>query len=903
MSVALQTSASSFPEFACQPTCFNQSFFRDQLKKNPPIQVFKEAISGVNAKLDQRFLEGEDIRNLIYERATFIDLILHYAWHRFEWGDTSLVAVGGYGRGELHPQSDIDLLILLENQAGNSLDATIQNFITFLWDIGLEIGSSVRTVKECVAIAKADITVASNIMEARRIAGSTHLLAELFEKTNPDKIWDAASFYRAKCEEQTARHEKHNNTEYNLEPNIKNAPGGLRDIQTINWLAKRYFQVHTIRQLEGKDFFTEHEFGVLHAGEEFLWRVRYGLHMLTKRPEERLLFEHQRELAKLFGFQDTEERLAVEHFMHKYYRTVMALRELNDVLLQYLGEVIHRNKDTETITQLNDRFQLRDGFIEVTRNSIFTESPSALLEIFVLMGNDREIRGVRAPTIRLIRENRWRIDESFRNTPENKRLFISLFSIKYGLVSQLSRMVRYGILGRYLPAFGKIIGQMQHDLFHRYTVDAHTIHVIKNMRRFTLPESEEKFPIAAHIINNLAKPELLYIAGLFHDIGKGRGGDHSVLGAVDAEEFCRDHGLSGRETRLVVWLVEKHLLMSYVSQKQDVSDPDVIRNFAINVGDQLHLDYLYALTVADMNGTNPEIWNAWRASLLRQLYLETKRALRRGLENTIDLVDIIEEKQVQALFKLEDKKIDKQSAQSIWEGMGNEYFVRETHHDIAWQTEALINHSSESPLVLIRESSNSNYKGTTQIFIYIKNAQHVFTAVATCLAQLGLNIQDARIYTSATGYTLDTFHVLNDDLEPLGDNDITFKKIESAIQSELKLIGHYSEIAKKITPRELKQFAIPTRTEISNDISRNCTVLQVVSPDRPGLLATIAKVFMDFDIVMESAKISTLGERVEDVFFISDATGNPLGDPKLCTELQSAICKKLDEQVELDNTY
>ncbi len=903
MNTAASLPLIDYPEFACQPICFKQDKFREDLLVKPKIQVFKDAIAGVNAKFEQRFLEGEDIRSLVYERSAFMDLILHYAWYQYAWNldnnDIALVAVGGYGRGELHPYSDIDLLILLEDQAENKYNDQIQTFITFLWDIGLEIGSSVRTISECVSIAKNDITVVTNLTEARRLAGNNHLIEALFEAINPEKMWDLRSFFKAKMEEQSLRHKKHNYTEYNLEPNIKNAPGGLRDIQMIHWVAKRFYGVRTLRQLEGKDFFTEYEFGILHQCEELLWTVRYGVHAIAGRPEERLLFEHQRELAKIFGYQDSELGLGVEQFMAKYYRTALAVSEINDVLLQYVGEAINQN-NKEKVESINDRFQLRDNFIEVTRETIFDEYPSALLEIFVLMGNNQSIQGVRASTIRLIRDKRWLVDEKFREAPENKRLFLALFSIDFGLVTQLERMKRYGILGRYLPVFGDIIGQMQHDLFHRYTVDAHTLLVIKNMRRFRLEEQQEEFPVAAHVMNHLPKQELLYLAGLFHDIGKGRGGDHSTLGAVDAFDFCLSHGISNREARLVSWLVEKHLLMSYVSQKQDISDPDIIHNFALQVGDQLHLDYLYALTVADMCGTNPEIWNSWRASLLRQLYMDTKRALRKGLENTVDLNDVIEEKHHLALLKLADKGINKTQAKTIWEGMGDEYFVRESHNDIAWQTEALINHVTDTPLVLIRTSVTPSFEGATQIFIYTKDAQHVFMAAATCLAQLGLNIQDARIYSSTTGHTLDTFHVLNNNYEILGSDKQLFEKIKHALVEELSQIGAYSELAQKITPRQLKQFAIPTRTELSNDIESGRTVLQVISPDRPGLLATIAGIFMEQGIIMQSAKISTLGERVEDVFFITDIEGNPLSDAEKCIQLQKTICEKLDKQAQKD---
>ena len=898
-----QAKVADYPEYPYQPICFKQAKFRHDLTETDSrIEIFKRAIAGVNTKLEQRFNEGEDIRSLVNERSRFIDVMLHYAWFQYDWdqADISLIAVGGFGRGELHPHSDIDLLILLSDSAGKKYDSQLQSFITFLWDIGLEIGSSVRTVKECANIAKNDITVITNLMESRRLAGDINIYKKLLLMTTPDKMWSLKDFFNAKSTEQTNRYEKHNNTEYNLEPNIKNAPGGLRDIQMINWVAKRYFGVRTLRELEGKNFFTENEFGVLHSGEEFLWQVRYGLHLLAGRPEERLLFEHQRELAKAFGYEDSAEGLAVEQFMAKYYRTVTALRELNEVLLQFLEEEIKESQKAKT-SVINDRFQLRDNHIEITRESVFDEYPGALLEIFIHMGNNPNIEGARASTIRLIRTKRSLVDQNFRQSSDNKRMFLALFSIKYGLVTQLTRMKRYGILGLYLPAFGKIIGQMQHDLFHRYTVDAHTLLVIKNMRMFHLPEQQKQFPVAAHVMNNLPKPELLYIAGLFHDIGKGRGGDHSTLGAVDALEFCQEHGLSIRESRLVAWLVEKHLLMSYVSQKKDISDPEVIHGFATQVGDQLHLDYLYALTVADMCGTNPEIWNTWRASLMRQLYTDTKRALRRGLENTIDLQEMKEEKRHLALLKMEGNGVNPEQAEAIWQDMGDEYFIRETHNDIAWQTEALINHSPDQPLVLIQEATSPAFKGATQIFVYVKDAQHVFMAVATRLALLGLNIQDAKIYNSATGYTLDTFHVLNDGFEPLGNNPKLFKKISDALLDELELIGEYSKPTQKITPRELKQFQISTRTELSLNTTRNCSVLQVTSPDRPGLLATIASIFMDQGIVMENAKISTLGERVEDVFFIRDLDGQPLNDENKARILQEAICKQLDKQVEQES--
>ena len=895
-----QFTIDSVPYFERPLFFFDQSRFRRALSEQPIIAVFKDAINAASTQANRRFIEGEDIRTLVYERALFVDCVLHYAWYQFEWPEgISLEAVGGYGRGELHPGSDIDLLILHQPKVLESCKDKIEKFLTLLWDIGLEIGSSVRTIKQTIEIARTDITVATNIMESRTLVGDQSLRHELLEQSTPDKIWSIEEFFRAKHQEQSDRHKKYNDTEYNLEPNIKNAPGGLRDIQTINWVTKRYFGVRTIKQLEGKGFFTDEEFSLLNYGEEYLWRVRYALHMIAKRPEERLLFDYQREVAKFFGYADGKEGLAVEQFMHKYYRTVLALRELNDVVLQFLSEAILQKGKTKSVVSINERFQLRDNHIEATHTYVFEENPSALLEMFVLMAQNPLIEGVRASTIRWIRESRYLIDDNFRSNPKNTQLFIKLLQQPAGLVEQLKRMSRYGILGLYLPEFGQVTGQMQHDLFHIYTVDAHTLKVVQNMCNFLLPSAKEDFPVAATIMNRLPKLELLYIAGLYHDIGKGRGGDHSTLGAVDAEEFCVRHGISPRETRLICWLVEKHLLMSQVSQKQDISDPEVIHNFALTVGDQLHLDYLYCLTVADINGTNKELWNTWRASLLRNLYLDTRRALRRGLENNVDKQDLIDETQQAAIRKLARKGLSKEQVLALWGDMGDDYFLRENFVDIAWHTEAIAARTDDKPLVLIKKTTSKELAGATQIFVYTKNQKNVFVAAATALSNSNLSIQDAKIYSSKSGYTIDTFFVLNENSQPLGNNPTLLKKIQQALIDELSLVDdNYRDVIGRRTPRRLKYFASPTRTTLNTDTIRNCSVLEVISPDRPGLLACIGRIFMDFDIQLLNARIATLGERVEDMFFIATSEGKPLSDPELCEKLQQQIREQLDKRVD-----
>lgn len=899
-------SLSIMPYFERPLFFFDQSRFRATLAtqailgRKAVITVFKDVIFAANYQFDQRFLLGEDIRTLVYERALFIDCMLHYAWCQFEWPESiSLEAVGGYGRGELHPQSDIDLLILYRPEVLELCTESIEQFLALLWDIGLGIGSSVRTIEQTLEMAKQDITVATSIMESRTLVGDQTLRFELAQASTPEHIWPAVDFFKAKYQEQIERHKKFNDTEYNLEPNLKNAPGGLRDLQVISWVLKRYFGIRTLKALEGKGFFTEEEFSLYHSGEEYLWRLRYGLHMIAKRPEERLLFDYQRELAKLFGYQDNHEGLAVEQFMHRYYRTALALSELNDVVLQFLSEVILQQGQQKNVISINERFQLRDDFIEATHTSVFDETPSALLEIFVLLAQNPKINGVRASTTRLLRESRHLIDENFRNDPKNTQLFIKLFQYPARLVEQLKRMSRFGILGLYLPEFGLVTGQMQHDLFHIYTVDAHTLKVVQNMCDFLLPSARDDFPVAANSMTRLTRLEPLYIAGLYHDIAKGRGGDHSTLGAVDAEKFCIRHGVSPRETRLICWLVEKHLLMSQVAQKQDISDPDVIHDFALAMGDQLHLDYLYCLTVADINGTNKELWNTWRASLLRQLFLDTRRALRRGLEHTIDKQDVIAETQAAALRKLARKGINKERALTLWGNMGDNYFLRESITDICWHTQAIAARKDSESIVLVKQTNDKELAGATQVFVYARERKNIFVAAATALTELNLSIQDARLYSSESGYVLDTFYVLNEDGEPLAKNSSLSQKIQTALLDELSLTDNYREVIGRRMPRRLKYFATPTRCSINTDMLRNCSVLEVISPDRPGLLACIGGVFMDFDIQLLNAKISTLGERVEDVFFITDAEGRPLSDPDTCENLLDQIRQRLDAQAEI----
>ena len=891
--------------FAADETLFSAPAFATALaESNSPIPVFKAVLQNAQQAMDERFRDGEDIRKLIYGRAWLIDQLLLQAWNLFDWPDQkhfALIAVGGYGRGELHPKSDVDILIMLDQIEDSEVQDSISGFLTLLWDINLDVGSSVRSIDECYEEAKNDITIATNLIESRPLIGNEDLHIQMYLRVTSEGAWSDKEFFLAKVAEQRGRHDKTNDTEYNLEPNLKTSPGGLRDLQTIGWVAKRHFGATYIRDLVDHGFVTESELEILNKGELYLWTVRYALHMLCNRREDRLLFDHQRTLADFFGYQDKDGALAVEQFMIKYYRVAKAMSEFNNMLLQYFDEVILRGEEEQVIEPLNNRFDLHNGFIKAAHPNVFEHQPFAMMEMFVLLAQNDNIKGVRASTIRLIRDNRHRIDDEFRNDIRNTSLFMELLKLENKVSTELKRMNRYGILGLYLPEFGRIVGQMQHDLFHIYTVDAHTLKVIQKIRQFRHSDYREKFPIAHRIINQLPKLELIYIAGLYHDIAKGRGGDHSELGAVDVIGFCERHHLGKWDTHLVQWLVRNHLLMSMTAQRKDISDPDVIHQFALQVRDIVHLDYLYILTVADINATNHTLWNSWRATLMRQLYTDTKRVLRRGLENPINKDDRIDQIQNEALAMLKRKGYSELEVLEFWGLLGEDYFLREQPQHIAWQTQAILEHgSSELPLVMIRKTSYRAFEGATEIFIYTRDLPNLFAAAASALDQLHLNIQDARIMVADNNQALNTYTVLTEDNLPLPDDEQFLDQIQQRLIEELDDPDDYPAIIQRRIPRQMKLFAYPTQVNLSTDPVTQLTTLEVFTPDRPGLLARLGGIFVDFGISVRKAKIASIGERVEDFFFISDDHGQPISNPETCQQLQKAICQQLDEHIQAE---
>ena len=875
--------------FLNDPEIFDAVAFDQALARTPNVlSVFRNALHAGHKVLRSHFEKGSDAEPLIYARAWLIDQLLTRAFTRTVSSPRcALIAVGGYGRGELHPHSDIDISVLVPDHVDASIRGNLEQFVTFLWDIGLQIGHSVRSVAECVQEARADVTTATNLMESRLLCGPQTLYDQMLSAVGPEQVWPSKKFFAAKLAEQIARHHKFHDTSYNLEPNIKEGPGGLRDIQMIGWVAKRHFGAGTLHALVAHGFLSEDEYTALNDGQKFLWNVRFGLHTLAGRREDRLSFDHQRTLATHFGYSEEGERLAVEVFMKRYYRTVMELNRLNEMLLQHFDEAILVDVPAAPV-RINNRFQARNGFIEVAHEGIFKRYPFALLEIFLLLAQHPEIKGVRAQTIRLIRSHRNLIDDKFRNDLRCRTLFMEVLRQPHGVTHELRRMNRYGVLAAYLPVFGRIVGQMQHDLFHHYTVDEHTLFVVRNMRRMTVPEFAHELPMCSELIQRIPKPEVLYLAGLFHDIAKGRGGDHSELGGDDARAFAHAHGLSEFDTRLLVWLVKHHLLMSSTAQRKDISDAKVVNDFATVVGNQTALDYLYLLTVADIRATNPTLWNSWKDSLLWELYLATSRAFRRGLDNVLGQKEIVQETRTEALRLLAALGAQQDRIERVWSNFGDDYFQRYSAERVAWHTQGILQHTDRNnPLILI-QSQGQDGRGGTSVFIYTQDRDALFAAITHALDQLGLNIVEARIISTLDRYTLDTYTVLEETGAPI-NNLARLHEIADTVSRILSKPGPPVHTTKRHVPRQLKQFTIPTQINFSDDPAHTRTVMEVVTTDRPGLLAQISQALIQCNVRLKNAKIATLGERVEDIFYITDDRNRPLDDPERRQQLAAAV--------------
>ena len=725
-----------------------------------------------------------------------------------------------------------------------------------------------------VRAAKADITVATNIMEARNLEGNHDLLERMRSKTGPDKIWAPQDFYNAKRAEQAGRYKKFNETAYNLEPNIKEGPGGLRDIQTISWVVQRRYGVTGLQGLVDINFLNEEEYRALIRSRNFLWKLRNALHYTAKRCEDRMLFEHQRTLAKELRYEDHAGHLAVEQLMKRYYRTVKELRLLSEILLQHYEEENMPIKG-KGVEKLNARFQSFNGYLEAIRDDVFAQIPGSILETFLLLTQNPQLAGIRAGTIRALRSNIYRINQSFREDINNQEVFMQIMRQRSGVTRALRRMNAYGVLGAYIPTFGAVVGQMQHDLFHVYTVDAHSLFVVRNLRRFFIKQFEDEFPLASRIATTVTKPERLYIAGLFHDIAKGRSGDHSELGEADALSFCSLHKLSDYDTHFVAWLVRHHLLMSSTAQKEDISDPKVVMRFINKVGDQEHLDNLYLLTVADIRGTSPNVWNAWKGKLLEELYVTATHALSLGKGNPIHREDRIADAKEEAQKSIDLKNTSIEHTAEFWSALSDDYFMRYNAQELAWHVNAIANtRAIDLPLVAIRRAPE--FDGSV-FLIYAAESDLLLSTVTGAFEILNLSITDARIHNTLSGFAIYSFVVLDTRTHDATDD-------LGGLQKQLRQLIINPKVERKprmtrIT-RTMKQFPIETQVTFDSTQSSH-TVMEVVAQDQPGLLHRVARCLWSCKVKLVTAKIATFGERAEDIFIITDRDGNPVSDPAI----------------------
>jgi [protein-PII] uridylyltransferase len=813
-----------------------------------------------------------------------VDAVLSEAWQASGLApDNALIGVGGYGRGELFPYSDVDVLILLGAPADAITQARLESLVQLFWDLGLELGHSIRTVDECMVESEADITVQTSLLEARLVAGSTALFAQLQKRYR--EAMDPQAFFQAKTAEMRLRHAKFEYTAFALEPNCKESPGALRDLQVILWVAKAAGLANSWGQLATRGLITREEARQLMEKERAFKDIRVRLHLQTGRREDRLLFDVQTAIAETFGLTASNDgvaaRRASEYLMQRYYWAAKTVTQLNTILLQNIEARLFP-QPAEPVP-INARFNEVNGFIDIASDDTFEAEPSALLGIFVTMTERPDLKGMTARTTRALWHARTLIDDAFRADAGNKRLFLRILQAPEGLVHALRRMNDLGILGRYLPTFRSIIGQMQHDLFHVYTVDQHIMMVVRNLRRFTMPEHAHEYPFCSQLMANFRDRWLLYVAALFHDIAKGRGGDHSTLGREDAGAFCREHGLADADTELVQFLVEQHLTMSQVAQKQDLSDPDVIASFAALVQDERHLSALYLLTVADIRGTSPKVWNAWKAKLLEDLYRTTLRVLG-GEPHSADRE--LRARQQEALATLRLFGLPTNAHEQLWAQLDVAYFLRHDASDIAWQTRALHDKlGSARPVVKCRLAPIGE---GLQVTVYCKDQPDLFARICSYFDRKNFSILDAKIHTTRDGYALDTFLVTEQAFAN------SYRDIISLLEHELtELLVAQAPLPPPVRgrlSRMSRTFPITPTVDLRPDERGQFQVLSVAANDRTGLLYSIANVLTRYRINLHTAKIMTLGERVEDVFLVDGAAlANPRTQVQLETDLLDAL--------------
>ena len=846
----------------------------------PPFADLRERLKSGRAALAAGYLKRRAAAHYLTRHATLVDGVLSELCARVQLPAAyCLAAAGGYGRGELFPGSDVDVLLMLSHEPAPDQQAALETWVQACWDVGLEIGHSVRTIEACITEADADITVETNLMEARFVWGNRALF-DAFERRFQARF-NAQHFFDGKLAEQQARHARFDDSAYKLEPNLKDSPGGLRDLHTIHWLAQACGISGGWNGIARAGLLTQAEARRIAREERALATLRIHLHLLAGRREDRLAFDYQTELAERMGLAATTHKRAGEILMQGYYRAAKLVQRANDILIQSLR--VRLFPVTAPPQPIDADFQVRARLLETRAPNLFERKPDALLRIFIVYAQHPSLAGFEPATLRALWRASTRIDAAFRANPTHRALFMTLLRQPTGITRAMRAMHRYGLLARYIPAFGRVVGQMQHDLFHVYTVDEHILTVLRNMRRFTVPELAHEFPLASRLIAAFDKPELLYLATLFHDIAKGRGGDHSVLGMADARRFCRQHGLDKTDSELVAWLVDMHLAMSRTAQKEDISDPGVIAAFAARVGNPRHLAALYLLTVADIRGTSPKVWNAWKGKLLEDLYHATHARLAGGDAAEADIAA----KQAEARVNLALYGLPNSAADNLWQHLDTRYFIRFDARDMAWQARMLWRRTS-SPDAVVRARLSPAGEGI-QVLVYTPDRPDLFARICGFFARIQYTILEAKIHTTRHGYVLDTFQVMD-----MANRGIHYRDFLSYVEHELARdldpVRPMQAVPRGRLSRHQRHHPFPTTVRLEADAQGHGHMLSITCADRGGLLFAVAETLMQHDVSVYAAKIDTLGERVEDTFLIRGAgLATPAGMRALETRVREVL--------------
>ncbi|WP_243020175.1 [protein-PII] uridylyltransferase [Simplicispira sedimenti] len=821
------------------------------------------------ASLQAQGASTRGIHVLLRKFSRLADGLLTTLWQRAGLPPgLTLAAVGGFGREQLFPHSDIDVLVLLPTDlpAPDTVREQVEAFIRSCWDAGLEIGSSVRSVEECLSEAANDVTVQTSLLEARRICGDAALFAR-FEHQFGAQL-DPHAFLVAKTLEMRQRHTKHENTPYALEPNCKESPGGLRDLHLILWVARAAGLGKRWDELAHSGLATPYEVRQIQRNEALLFLIRARLHAMAGRREDRLVFDLQTAVAESFGYRSqTPEGArfplrASETLMRRYYWAAKAVTQLSQILLLNIEERL--NPPTQSPQPINARFLDKNGLIEVASDDLYQRNPHAILETFLLYQSSTGLQNLSARTLRALYNARGVMDAAFRRDPVNRAAFLRILQQPSGITHAMRLMNQTSVLGRYLWPFRRIVGQMQHDLFHAYTVDQHILMVLRNVRRFFIAEHAHEYPFCSQLAGGWDKPWVLFVAALFHDIGKGRGGDHSQIGAMEARRFCRQHGVTREDAKLIEFLVREHLTMSNVAQKQDLSDPDVITAFAQRVGNERYLTALYLLTVADIRGTSPKVWNAWKGKLLEDLYRATLRVLG---GRAPDAQAMIEARKREALVLLALSALPFEAHKKLWDTLDVSYFMRHEAADIAWHTRHLSRHvGTQQPVVRARQSLAGE---GLQVLVYAPDQSDLFARICGYFDRAGFSILDARVHTAHNGYALDTFQVVSATLQ--GHYRELTHMVENDLSHAIVQGGPLPEPGRKRVSRRVKSFPITPRVTLRPDEKAQRWLLGISASDRAGLLYLVARVLARHNLSVQLAKVSTLGERVEDTFLIQGA--------------------------------